>query len=40
MATFDHITQQPDVMSGKTCIRRMRVTVGMIIEADRSRSFD
>ncbi len=31
MATLDRITQQPDVMSGKPCIRGMRVTVGMIM---------
>ena len=31
MATLDRITQQPDVMSGKPCIRGMRVTVGMIV---------
>lgn len=28
---LDRITQQPDVMSGKACIRGMRVTVGMIV---------
>ncbi len=31
MATLDRITQQPDVMGGKACIRGMRVTVGMIV---------
>ena len=31
MATLDRITQEPDVMSGKPCIRGMRVTVGMIV---------
>lgn len=31
MANFDRITQQPDVMGGKPCIRGMRVTVGMIV---------
>ena len=31
MATLDRITQEPDVMSGKLCIRGMRVTVGMIV---------
>jgi uncharacterized protein (DUF433 family) len=25
------ITQQPDVMGGKACIRGMRVTVGMVV---------
>ena len=28
---LDRITQKPDVMGGKPCIRGMRVTVGMII---------
>jgi uncharacterized protein (DUF433 family) len=27
------ITMNPDVMGGKPCIRGMRVTVGMIVEA-------
>jgi uncharacterized protein (DUF433 family) len=27
---FDRITQDPDVMGGKPCIRGMRVTVGQI----------
>jgi uncharacterized protein (DUF433 family) len=31
MTTLDRITQQPDVMGGKACIRGMRVTVGMIV---------
>lgn len=31
MAQLDRITQQPDVMGGKACIRGMRVTVGMIV---------
>jgi uncharacterized protein (DUF433 family) len=31
MTHFDRITQQPDVMGGKACIRGMRVTVGMIL---------
>lgn len=31
MMTLDRITQQPDVMGGKACIRGMRVTVGMIV---------
>lgn len=30
---FSRITQNPDVMGGKPCIRGMRVTVGMIVEA-------
>lgn len=28
---LDRITQQPDVMGGKACIRGMRVTVGMVV---------
>ncbi|HWE05671.1 MAG TPA: DUF433 domain-containing protein [Rhizomicrobium sp.] len=28
---FDRITQTPDVMGGKACIRGMRVTVGMLV---------
>ncbi len=31
MGHLDRITQQPDVMGGKACIRGMRVTVGMIV---------
>jgi uncharacterized protein (DUF433 family) len=31
MAQLDRITQQPDVMGGKPCVRGMRVTVGMIV---------
>jgi uncharacterized protein (DUF433 family) len=31
MIPFDRITQQPEVMGGKPCIRGMRVTVGMIV---------
>jgi len=31
MSTFTRITQNPDVMGGKPCIRGMRVTVGMIV---------
>jgi len=30
---FERITIDPDMMSGKPCIRGMRVTVGMIVEA-------
>jgi uncharacterized protein (DUF433 family) len=36
---LDRITQNPEIMGGKACIRGMRVTVGMIvgqIGADRS----
>lgn len=31
MPQLDRITQQPDVMGGKACIRGLRVTVGMIV---------
>ena len=31
MITLDRITQQPDIMGGKACVRGMRVTVGMIV---------
>ncbi|HEX4320491.1 MAG TPA: DUF433 domain-containing protein [Acidobacteriaceae bacterium] len=31
MEQLDRITQQPDVMGGKPCIRGLRVTVGMIV---------
>ncbi len=31
MSSLDRITQQPDVMGGKACIRGMRVTVGMVV---------
>jgi uncharacterized protein (DUF433 family) len=30
---FRRITMNPEVMGGKPCIRGMRVTVGMIVEA-------
>ena len=30
---FERITHNPAVMGGKPCIRGMRVTVGMIVEA-------
>jgi uncharacterized protein (DUF433 family) len=30
---FDRITMDPEVMGGKPCIRGIRVTVGMIVEA-------
>jgi len=32
MEQLNRITQNPDVMGGKACIRGMRVTVGMIVE--------
>lgn len=31
MGQLDRITQEPDVMGGKACIRGMRVTVGMVV---------
>jgi uncharacterized protein (DUF433 family) len=31
MERLDRITQNPDVMGGRPCIRGMRVTVGMIV---------
>lgn len=31
MREMDRITQHPDVMGGKACVRGMRVTVGMIV---------
>jgi uncharacterized protein (DUF433 family) len=33
MARLERITIDPEVMGGKPCIRGMRVTVGMIVEA-------
>jgi uncharacterized protein (DUF433 family) len=41
MAQLDRITQQPDVMGGKACIRGMRVTVGMVVgQIGAGRSVD
>jgi uncharacterized protein (DUF433 family) len=31
MEQLNRITQQPDIMGGKPCIRGMRVTVGMLV---------
>ncbi len=31
MAQFDRITQDPQVMGGKACIRGMRVTASMVV---------
>jgi uncharacterized protein (DUF433 family) len=31
MDTLNRITQQPEVMGGKACIRGMRVTVSMVV---------
>ncbi len=33
MQELNRITVNPEVMGGKPCIRGMRVTVGMIVEA-------
>jgi uncharacterized protein (DUF433 family) len=41
MTQLDRITQQPEVMGGKACIRGMRVTVGMIVgQIGAGRSVD
>lgn len=32
MKKFDRITQDPDVMGGKACIRGMRVTASMLVK--------
>ena len=41
MAQLTRITQQPDVMGGKACIRGMRVTVGMVVgQIGAGHSFD
>jgi uncharacterized protein (DUF433 family) len=38
---LDRITQNPEVMGGKACIRGMRVTVGMIVgQIGTGRSID
>ena len=31
MSMFERITQRPEVMGGKACIRGLRVTVGMVV---------
>ena len=31
MPELDRITQQPEVMAGRACIRGLRVTVGMVV---------
>lgn len=31
MEHLDRITQKPEIMGGRACIRGMRVTVGMIV---------
>ncbi len=41
MGQFDRITQAPDVMGGRACVRGMRVTVGMIVgQIGAGRSVD
>ena len=41
MTSLDRITQSPDVMGGKACIRGMRVTVGMLVgQIGAGRSID
>lgn len=41
MAQLNRITQQPEVMGGKACIRGMRVTVGMVVgQIGAGHSFD
>ena len=41
MSDLDRITQRPDVMGGKPCIRGLRVTVGMIVgQIAAGRSFE
>jgi uncharacterized protein (DUF433 family) len=38
---FDRLTQTPEAMGGKACIRGMRVTVGMIVgQIGAGRSID
>lgn len=41
MAQIDRVTQDPDIMGGKPCVRGMRVTVGMIVgQIGAGRSID
>jgi uncharacterized protein (DUF433 family) len=41
MEQLDRITQHPDIMGGKVCIRGMRITVGMIVgQIGAGRSID
>ena len=41
MEQQNRITQRPDLMGGKACIRGMRVTVGMIVgQIGAGRSID
>lgn len=41
MGPLERITQRPDMMGGKACIRGMRVTVGMVVgQVGAGRSVD
>ena len=41
MELLDRITQQPEIMGGKACIRGMRVTAGMVVsQLGAGRSID
>ena len=41
MGPLERITQRPDMMGGKACIRGMRVTVGMVVgQVGAGRSLD
>jgi uncharacterized protein (DUF433 family) len=41
MGPLERITQRPDMMGGKACIRGMRVTVGMVVgQVGAGRSID
>ena len=41
MEKFDRISQRPDIMGGKACIRGSRVTVGMVVgQIGAGRSID
>lgn len=41
MEQLNRITQKPDVMGGRACIRGMRVTVGMVVgQIGAGHSFD
>ena len=41
MEQLDRITQQPEVMGGKACLRGMRVTVAMVVgQVGAGRSVD
>lgn len=41
MDQLDRITQNPEIMGGKACIRGIRVTVGMIVgQIGAGRSID